>query len=551
MEDAGWEVPGDGSGSGRQFLAGAAAIVALAFLLRLYRLDGQEIWIDEAFSFYVATTREMLRALLIEHTPPLYYLLLRGWVAVAGSSESALRLLSALAGTLFVAAIIWAGRELVAPAVGLWTGLMAAVAPIHIYYSQEARAYALLTFALALTYAVLGRALEKNTWPWWMLGSAAALLALSTHYFGLLALLPTAAIVWSWPAERRWRRYLVAMLGSGLLFLPWVLWSFFLTPRSRPAIAWIQRVWERTPPWLAIPRSLEVFALGSQADFRLIFLKQFTTLEFPAGLRLLGLTVLVLLGLWVASPWGDRNLGVPGLLRRKVALMTLLMFPLAVLWLVSFIRPVYAVGRYDIVAFPAFALLVGLALWKLQRVPRAGHLLAPLAALLLLIPIGTKLFLYYRAPSDGDAQATAQVLDAGVADGDVVVFTGLRGLPVLYYLSRLGFRWEAGQCRAEASVRRFSCRMYPRETERFPGVLNVSRVLASTDAVREDARDFLAGLRPLAGSLWMVFERGTFSREEIALPTMDAHLVRELQRLGLTFVAVQGARGILRFHRAQ
>ncbi len=551
MEEGGGEKAGVGGGAGGRFPAGAAAIVALACFLRLHGLGGQEIWIDEAFSFYVATTGEMLRALLIEHTPPLYYLLLRGWVAVAGSSETALRLPSALAGTLYVGAVIWAGRELVGPAVGLWSGLMAAVAPIHIYYSQEVRAYALLTLALALTYAVLGRALRRDTWPWWMLGSASALLALSTHYFGLLGLLPTAAIVWSRPVRRPWGRYLVASLGSGLIFLPWVIWSFFLTPRSRPAIAWIRGVWERTPPWLAIPRSLEVFGLGSQGDLPLIYLKQFTTLAFPAGLRLLGLAVLLLLGLWVAGPWGDRSLGAPGLRSRKAALMILLGFPLAVLWLVSFVKPVYAVGRYDMVAFPAFSLLLGLALWKLQRIPRAGGLLACLAALLLLVPVGTKLFLYYRAPSQGDALATAQVLDAGVADGDVVVFTGLRGTPVLYYLSRLGYRWESRECRAEAPARRFSCRMYPRETERFPGVLNVSRVLASTEAVREDARDFLAGLRPREGSLWVAFERGTFSREEVALPTMDARLVQELQGLGLRFVAVQGARGILRFRRAE
>lgn len=535
---------------GWRFLAGAGAIVVGALLLRLSGIGAQEIWIDEAFSWYVATTRGLRHILLIENSPPLYYLLLRGWVAVAGASEAALRLPSALAGTLFVATVLWAGQEIFDARVAIWSGAAAALAPIHIYYSQEARAYALLVLFLLLTYVLVWRALRTNTWPRWALVSASALLALYTHYFAVVGLLPSAFLLLLWWERARCWRYGAAMLASALGFAPWVVWSFGLTPRSDAAFDWIRRIWEITPPLLAIPRSLEVFGLGSQAGLRMIFLKQFTAMEFPASLRVLGLAVLVFLALWVAVPWGDGNVGIPGLGKRKAWLGLALGIPLALLWLVSFgYRPLYAPGRYDLVAFPAYPLLLGLALAKAQRVRPAGPVAASLVALLLLLPVGTKLIRYYQAGPEGDADTTAKVLHAGVADGDVVVFTGLRGLGVLYYLDRIGIRWDAEECRDARTGRRFGCRMYPRETEQMPGVLDARRVLASPDAVRSDVQDYLRMLPPQGGAVWVVFASGGFSQGRVYLPQVDANLVQELHRLGFRSLVVQGARGIFWFER--
>ncbi len=534
-----------------RFIAGAGAIVVGALILRLYGISAQEIWIDEAFSWYVATTRGLRHILLIENSPPLYYLLLRGWVALAGASATVLRLPSALAGTLFVATVLLTGREIFDARMALWSGAAAALAPIHIYYSQEARAYALLVLLLLLNHVLVWRALQTNTWPRWALVSASTLLALYTHYLAVLGLLPSALLLLLWPDRARWRRYCTAMLASGLGFSPWVVWSFGLTPRSDAAFDWIRQVWEITPPPLAIPRSLEVFGLGSQAGLPMIFLKQFTRMEFPAFLRILGLVVLVLLALWVAVPWGDRDVGIPGLGKRKTWLGLALVIPLGLLWLISFsYRPLYAPGRYDLVAFPAYTLILGLALAKAQRVRSAGPVVAVLFAMLLLLPIGTKLFRYYHAPPDGDAEATAKVLHAGVADGDVVVFTGLRGTRVLYYLSRLGYEWDSRECRDARAARRFGCRMYPRETEQMPGVLDARRVLASPDAVRSDVQDYLRVLPPQGGAVWVVLQSGGYSQGRVFLPNVDALLFRELHRLGLTSLPVQGASGIFWFGRS-
>ncbi len=533
-----------------RFLAAAGAIVAAALFLRLHRVGVQELWIDEAFSFFLATTSEVLGRLRIEHHPPLHYLLLRGWVPLAGSSDTIVRLPSVLAGTAFVAAVIWAGREILDTRVGLWSGAFAAVAPIQIYYSQEARPYVFLALTLALTCASVWRAFKTNAWAWWVLTSIGSLAALYTHYFAILGLIPPAFLCRLWPDRQRRSRYLGAMAVSILLLLPWAIWSLMLTPHPLTGTHWIRGVWEHTPPPLAIPLSLEVFGLGGQANLLPIFLKQVTYMEFPTALRVMGLVILALLGIWMAVPWGDAGLGVPEVGKRKAWLASSVLLPLFVLWAISFHKPVYVAGRYDMVAFPMYPVLLGLGLAKVQRIERVGSILAPLVALLLLIPIGTKLFLYYNSPSKGYAAVTARILHASVGNGDVVVFTGLRGISVISYLIRSGYRWEGGICQNEVANRQFGCRMYPRETETTLGGHDPSRVLASLDSVREDIFEFMKLLDPDRRRLWVVFASGDFTHWPLVVPEEDDRLVQELMRLGLTPLRIKGAPGIFVFQGA-
>lgn len=534
-----------------KYLAIAVLIVMVAFLLRLYRIGEQELWLDEAFSFHIATMPNWVGSLLTDTNPPLYYLLLRVWVQVAGQSEAAIRLFSAVLGTLFVIAVIWAGKEFFKPCVGLWSGWFGATAPLHIYYSQEARTYTLLSLALLLTYIMVWRALKKDTLKSWTLVSASALVALYSHYFAILGLLAAAFLFVIWPEKQQikqlWLRFGGAVFLSGLLFLPWLFLSFVFTPHSSAGTAWIQDVWERIPPLLAIPRSLEVFGLGSQAGLLPITMKQFNYLEFPSSLRHLGLAIILLLGIWVAVPCGEKQLTLAWLAKRKAWLWTLLFFPLVALWLASLYKPVYVVGRYDMVAFPAYVILLGLALAKVQSAGRP--ILATFVAFILFIPVGTKLFLYYQAPSIPDAQPTARVIHNVVNDGDVVVFTGLRGLPFLYYVHRLGYQWSKGYCDNQVNGKRFGCRMFPRETERTPAAYDAYRVLNSPEAVREDMQDFMAMLRSPRSVLWVVFDSSDYYMGQLTVPKPDSFLVEELKRLGLypSRLVIDEAPGIFRF----
>ena len=92
--------------------------------------------------------------------PPLYYYLLHFWRGVFGSSEFALRSLSAVLGVLLVGLTFLIGRKAFSAGVGLLAAFVAAINPFQIYYSQEARMYMLLAVIGAAATFFLLRLLE-------------------------------------------------------------------------------------------------------------------------------------------------------------------------------------------------------------------------------------------------------------------------------------------------------------------------------------------------------------------------------------------------------
>jgi 4-amino-4-deoxy-L-arabinose transferase-like glycosyltransferase len=532
--------------TGKGWFITAALLVLSALFLRIAEIGKQELWLDEALSFYTTLgPLDFHRMLISEYTPPLYELLLRGWVHLVGRTEVQLRLLSAMFGTLFVAVIMWAGTELFDRRVGLWTGVFAAIAPIHIYYSQETRSYALLLLLLTLTMVLLWRALRTGTAAAWVWATAAATAALYTHYFAVFALLPMTFMILlqSRPRARQgWVRLAAAAFVCVAAYAPIIYWQLIATDHSRSELTWVRMMWEQLPPALAIPKTMEVFWLGSQAGLTNLLHKVYPNVTFPPALRLFGLFCLIGMGIWIAIPWKDAALGISYFRERTIWIWSVLLVPLAALWLISFRQPLYGVGRYDLIAFPGFALLVGLALAKLQSALHGRRLLAAGLIIAILAPIGLKLDRYYRAPPSVpehrySARLTAEALSSEVGNGDVAVLTGLRGLPVMYYLMQRGYSWKEGTCAQSLSGRRFGCRLFPLEIEQTPGTLTPSRIRLERDpgSVRHDVDSLLDGMGQPGGRLWVAFQLAEYSDGDLYVATMDELFVSDLLRRGFRF----------------
>ncbi len=536
-------------GRQRRFWVAAAVIVTAAFFLRIYHIGWQELWLDEVQSFYLATSKDWIQRMLNDPSPPLYYVLLHAWIGLAGESESALRLLSAVLGTLFVAAAIAAGREFFNPSAGLWSGLFAAVAPIHIYYSQEARAYALLVLALMLVYITLWRALKKNNWRSWILFSLYASVALYSHYFALLGLLSTVFLPFldARRTAQTWVRYGGALLLSFFLLALWLAPALAFQQNMLAQVSWTKEAWKGLSPFLQIPRSLEVLGLGSQSGLLWLHLKQFDTLEFPVLLRLSGLTVLLLLGVIVAVPWSDGRLGIPRLTERKAGVGLALLSPLLLLWLASFYKPFYVAGRYDMVAFPAYVLLVGLALAKVQSSGRLGRPLSLILALALFTPIGVKLVLYYRAAADDHSRRTAKFLSQSVNNGDAVVFTGFGTLPSLYYLKRLGYEWDGNYCDNRLTGRLFVCRRFPYEQVVAHPASNLSLAVDPHDKAGKELIGSISKEIKQKAVIWLVFGVYKFSQGMALVTDADLLLVKDLAQSGFLSEEADRTLGIVRF----
>jgi mannosyltransferase len=199
-----------------------AAITALAAALRFAGLDVQSYWLDESFTVLVVD-RDLGGTLdgiaEVESTPPLYYLLAWLWAKAFGTDEAALRSLSALLGTLTVPAAYLAARRLLSATAGVVIALLVAVSPFLVWYSQEARAYALAILLGTVSLLLMARAMQERdgrSLAWWALAAGAAV---ASHYFVVLLVACEAIVLLRVLAGARAARVAVASVAGVCLAL--------------------------------------------------------------------------------------------------------------------------------------------------------------------------------------------------------------------------------------------------------------------------------------------------------------------------------------------
>jgi mannosyltransferase len=200
-----WTVPSVGT------VPLVACLTAAGAIVRFATLGVQSYWYDEATTVHLV--RMSFGGMLAgvhkhETTPPLYFALAWVWTRLFGDSEVGLRSLSPLLGTLMIPVAYAAGRALVGRRAGVAAAALTALSPALVWYSQEARSYALLTFLCAVSLLFFARALrrpERRDLAGWALASA---FALAAHYFGVFLVLPEA--IWLLVRAPRRRAVLAA-----------------------------------------------------------------------------------------------------------------------------------------------------------------------------------------------------------------------------------------------------------------------------------------------------------------------------------------------------
>jgi len=203
-----------------------AGLTALGLAVRFTGLGIQSYHHDEVITAARVIPGDFVHMLRqvkgSESNPPLYYVLAWGWVKAFGTGEIGLRSLSALLGAATVPVAFLIGRELASNRAGLIAAAIAAVNPMLIWYSQEARSYAALVFFGALALLFFARALRTGQGRDLALWALASALALCSHYFAVFAVAVEAA--WLLLALRpRWRLVLPAIgavVAVGLALLP-------------------------------------------------------------------------------------------------------------------------------------------------------------------------------------------------------------------------------------------------------------------------------------------------------------------------------------------
>ena len=381
-------VPSRTQGRPRALPVAIAVALVLGVLARLSTRSG--LWLDEALSVHIARLPlgEIPAALRRDGAPPLYYLLLHGWMAVLGQSALAVRALSGVFGLAALPVALSLGTRLRDRATGWTAALLLASSPFAVHYSTETRMYSLVVLEVLLLALALLRARDRPS-P----GRLACLPVLSaalvlTHYWSLFLMVAITVVL---VLRREWR-LLAALAGGALLVLPWLPTLLF-------QVAHTGTPWAIPPSLLSALDTVTIWAGGSSGAGRLL------------GLLLLALIALALLGRTTAH---GVLLGRP---RDRTAIdLAVLAIGTLLLGLATgqLLHAGYA-ARYSSVALAPALLLVALGLGVLRGRARVG--LTAAAVVLGLLTSVTNPFDDRKT----EAGRVAAALQSRLAPGDVVV----------------------------------------------------------------------------------------------------------------------------------
>jgi len=367
---------------------GLLLLILAAFAWRLAGLTQQSLWRDEVDVIWLAL-RPLRETISMFVSPaqngPLYFLLMRPWFALAGTSEYALRYTSALISLLAIG-LIWQVARRLLPGNGrlnlantpLLAALLLALHPYQFWYSQEGKMYALVVvLTLASTWAWL-EAMRLGSGRRWLIYLIVTSFCIYTHL--LSALIVPIHFVWfllASPLNRqRWRGYGLTLSGFVLPYLPliWWQWHYLTTLDYQTGYAFT--------PFADVVRLLLLNHAGAALAQHSIY-------------WIVPVVFLVLGGLLVGASEGDAAEETEFLsqtqflsvspAQRQGMLAIWLIGPVLLLHGVSLVKPLF-VDRYLIWIGPAFVLLLALGL---RVVYNSGGRLARLAAgLLLLFVVG-------------------------------------------------------------------------------------------------------------------------------------------------------------------
>lgn len=402
----------------------ALAVVA-GVLARFVGLGRESIWLDEATSLIIArmSPSSVVAWAAADIHPPLYYLVLHFWLGW-GESEFAVRALSALLGVATIVVVYALASELFDTQAGVLSAFLFALAPLHVWYSQETRMYVMVTMLSLLASYLLVKALRRPgrglLWTTYVVISA---LALYTHYFALFVLLfcNLFALYWMWRhGSGAWRRWLWAQLAVVLLFLPWmpILYRQVTTGGG----GWVERTIGR-PTLKSLLDTWLKFSVGLDSGLYPVALRR-----IAYALLLVSLLVAVLRVLW--PRWSKATASLAG--DREGVLFCLMgaALPVLAIWLLSQVKPMYST-RYLLVFMPVYWILVA---YGIGRLPHHGLRAAVTTLLLVTLLLGN--YAAWRVEQNPDWRGVASHVLQRARPGDVVLFSPRWNVKPFEYYNR-------------------------------------------------------------------------------------------------------------------
>jgi mannosyltransferase len=290
-------------------LLGLITIVGAA--IRFATVSSQSYWVDESTTIHDISfgLGGLLHEVHVnETTPPFYFIVAWLWAKVFGTGEAGLRSLSVLCGVASIPVAYLAGRELVSRAAGLVTALLVALSPFMVWYSQEARSYAMFALLSGLSFLFWARAYKRGQprelIPWVVVSA----LAMLTHFFAGFLIAPEAILL-----LYRFRNRAAVLACAAVAVAQAAILPMALSDTSHP-LGWIQTF----PQSVRIKQVPVDFALSSLYHSAIV----------TKGLLGAAIVAIIVAGLLVAARPPER---AGALLAAGIAAFVLLV-PLVLAW---------------------------------------------------------------------------------------------------------------------------------------------------------------------------------------------------------------------------
>ena len=396
-------------------------ILALAALVRFYDLTASAIWGDEGSSLLMShySVAEIWVHAARDVHPPLYFVLLHGWIELFGDGIFSIRCLSALPGIATVWLGVWL-MDLIAPRrASLLAGFLLALLPTAVRYSQEVRMYSLLgLWLIGATIALVYWIRQPRRTRYLVAYVVLMIAAFYTHYFSVLCVLCHwlyMGLIRVLPGYRlrsiQRPGWWLANMAIVLLYLPWVPNLIDLIQHMDQLKANGDVGWGSPVTFSSLPSM--IWSLLTQDDG-----ENLPTLMFIV----LPLALLVVTGVALAR---DRSV-----IRGSVLLVIYTALPMLLVFGVSFISPVF-IERYLTAYALGLPMIVALAIDRLFSGFRV------LALTVLVLFVGIELVgLKNNAAVDPSNQINVMVdyVNRHFVVGDRIVTSDMLWyLPYVYY----------------------------------------------------------------------------------------------------------------------
>ena len=378
-------------------------LIIFGTVLRIWRLGTESFWLDEVYTANIIQKppSEIISGAASDVYPPLYYLLLHGISKILGVSEFALRLPSTIIGILSIVVIWRLGKLLFEPKTALLAALFLVISPLHIRYSQEARAYSLLLFAIMCSYLFLVR-LSRNVTIIDIAGYFLSVtITIWSHsigivYIGLQVIWITLEGLVSHKPFVPWKPWGLSLLASGFTFLPWLTTIYRQYQLVSSGTFWVQNATLR--------------------DF-VLYLRD--SVGSTNGFILASPFLLVFIIVWAK--------------KREIRMLIYYGFviPLAIYLFSCFVAPIFTI-RNVVSSIPAVSLFIAAIFMNIRYKPLSLAL-----SVFLCAGCCITLHTYYSVPQKEQWREAASYLQTNAQKNATIMYHQSSGkLPMEWYLAR-------------------------------------------------------------------------------------------------------------------